>query len=131
MNIFESEFRKILKNVKAYDIKYIGRACYFKTNSIVTIKAEFVTSKAPDKYDSIKMSAITKENGIIDTNTFLFRDLVFDENSQSAHKGGEIPHIKDFMWCIEWAEESLNEKEYKKLSYALRNYADIFMPNRD
>ena len=68
MNFFEAQLKWMLGNRSEFEnAKYVGRACYVPLSNGTNIRAEFVTQGTYQKYEALKLSAINKADGQIDS----------------------------------------------------------------
>ena len=67
LNAMRSQLRILLGNREEFqNAKYIGRACYVPLENGTKIKAQFIISKISNQYDTLQMSAISTEEGVVD-----------------------------------------------------------------
>ena len=82
MNFFEQNLRKCTKEYE--DAKFIGSALYIPLGENNRLKLQFVTLGYADHYSGIRLTALDKNSGTIDSTTLKFKDIWGqEENKQS------------------------------------------------
>lgn len=129
MNFFQEQLSWMLGTQPAFkNAKYIGRACFVPLADGTRIKAEFVTRGTQQKYEALKLTAINKAEGQIDTTVLDFKDF-FAEQKESA-SGTVVPHIWIYREKAEWyGMPQYSEKE--ALAEAANDYIELFSPMQE
>lgn len=73
MNLFEEQLKKIFNNT---NIDCFGNSCYIDLNGDLYAKVEFVSYIYKPAYDSLKITIISKRNGIIDNIILVIADII-------------------------------------------------------
>ena len=77
MNDFQKLLHSVLDMTNSFwNARYIGRACYAQITNDLRIKAEFHNTLVGANYDSLKLTAISNRNGVIDTMILHFSDYL-------------------------------------------------------
>ena len=128
MNDFEKLLHGILNTSNSFwNARYIGRACYAPVTEDLRIKAEFYSTLVSQHYNSLKLTAISNKNGIIDSLTLYFSDY-FPENTKL-----KALDTKKYIWgdCnkFDWREKP-TPQEIFNLAQAADEYAIQFDPEQ-
>jgi len=128
MNQFERELQKLFdQGSNLIEVNYVGRVCYGKVNSNIRAKVEFVTCNVIDRYDGIRITLINKNDGEIDRNTLLFKDVLGHKQvSNPNFKDGIDPHLWSYGGNLEWYVYKPTEQDYRKLNSTINTYLGIF-----
>ena len=77
MNVYEKALRDLFgKSGELKDIKYTGRTCLARLDKDLRVKLQFVTTGTAGNYTAICASIINHTDGVVDKQTFRFRDMV-------------------------------------------------------
>lgn len=128
MNMFEHELRVLFGDNAAFeDTKFIGRACYAKISESVNLKLEFVTLGYADRYEGIKATMFNRNDGVIDSLTLRFEDLLGRKQVNNPNfRDGIIPYIWKDGLDVGWYVYRPNEADYNKIAKAVNDYAGLF-----
>ncbi len=128
MNQFVSELQKIFdQESKLTEINYVGRVCYGKLNNNIRAKIAFVTCGFTDHYEGIRITLINKNEGEIDRNTLLFKDVLGHKKvSNPNFKNGIDPYLWNYGGAVEWYVYKPTGEDYRKLADTINLYLGIF-----
>ncbi len=129
MNYFASQLKWMLGDQAEFkDAKYVGRACFVPLSNGTNIKAEFVTRGTHQKYEAIKLTAINKEDGQIDSTVLDFKDFCRSRPGSTA--GSYTPHIWTYNDKSEWYGSSPSFSEKQAIGEAANEYVSLFKPQQ-
>ena len=128
MNKFVSELQKIFnQGSNLTEVNYIGRVCYGKLNNNIRAKIAFVTCGIMDHYEGIHITLINKNDGEIDRNTLLFKDVLrHKEVSNPNFKNGIDPYLWHYNGTVDWYVYKPTEQDYRKLNSTINTYLSVF-----
>ena len=130
MNYFASQLKWMLGDQPEFqDAKYVGRTCFVPLSNGTNIKAEFVTRGTHQKYEAIKLTAINKEDGQIDSTVLDFKDFFRSRPGSTA--GTYTPHIWTYNEKSEWYGTSPSYSEKEAIGEAASEYVRLFTPELD
>jgi len=120
MNFFEQELRKMFGQGGA---QFVGRSCYMNLDSAVRAKIEFITHGTHEKYEGIKATVINRKDGVIDSATVLFEDLLGMKQTRNMPVA---PHIWQYGGKYEWYAYKPNATDYRMIAGEVSDYLDVF-----
>ena len=128
MNHFVRELQKMFDQESSLaEVQYIGRACYGKLNNNIRAKIEFVTCGVLDHYEGIRITLINKNDGEIDRNTLLFKDVLGHKQvSNPNFKNGIVPYLWNYGGTAEWYVYKPTGEDYRKLTETVNAYIGLF-----
>lgn len=126
MSFFTNELMKCTEGFE--NRKCIGNAMYIPLGENNRLKLFFTTLGYADHYEGISISAVDKNNGVIDRNTIKFADIWGKKQvSNPNFRNGITPYIwKDGM-DVDWYIYHPTPRDMEQLSEQISDYADLFM----
>ena len=128
MNDFEKLLHGILDTTNGFwNARYIGRACYAPITDDLRIKAELHSTLVSEHYNSLKLTAISNKNGVIDSLTLHFSDYL------SVDPKIRISNTRPYIWTNNGTTEwfgTLKPQELFALAQAADEYATQFDPEQ-
>lgn len=130
MNFFEAQLKWMLGNRSEFEnAKYVGRACYVPLSNGTNIRAEFVTQGTYQKYEALKLSAINKADGQIDSVLLKFEDFCASRPGSTA--GTYTPHIWTYNNKSEWYGSPPKYSEKESIADAACDYVRMYSPDQE
>lgn len=127
MNIYEKALRDLFgKNEELKDIKYTGRTCLARLDKDLRVKLQFVTTGTAGNYTAICASIINRTDGVVDKQTFRFRDMVPARSGSQAF-GLQYPYIWEYNGNPEWYGQPLSTKEKQLVRDSILDYVEMYM----
>ena len=127
MNVFEKSLRELFgKSEILSDIKYTGNTCIARLDKDLRVKLQFVTIGYADHYTAICASIINRTDGLVDKQTFCFRDMV-PARSKDATFGRDYPHIWVCDGKADWYGQPLSAVEQRLVRNEILNYVDMYL----
>ena len=127
MNIYEKALRDLFgKSEELKDIKYTGRTCLARLDKDLRVKLQFVTTGTAGNYTAICASIINRTDGVVDKQTFRFRDMVPARSGSQAF-GLQYPYIWEYNGNPEWYGQPLSAKEKQLLRDSILDYVEMYM----
>lgn len=127
MNVYEKALRDLFgKSEELKDIKYTGRTCLARLDKDLRVKLQFVTTGTAGNYTAICASIINRTDGVVDKQTFRFRDMV-PARSCSLAFGLQYPYIWEYNGNPEWYGQPLSTKEKQLVRDSILEYVEMYM----
>ncbi len=127
MNVYEKALRDLFgKSEELKDIKYTGRTCLARLDKDLRVKLQFVTTGTAGNYTAICASIINRTDGVVDKQTFRFRDMVPARSGSQAF-GLRYPYIWEYNGNPEWYGQPLSTKEKQLVRDSILDYVEMYM----
>lgn len=127
MNVYEKALRDLFgKSGDLKDIKYTGRTCLARLDKDLRVKLQFVTTGTAGNYTAICASIINRTDGVVDKQTFRFRDMVPARSGSQAF-GLQYPYIWEYNGNPEWYGQPLSIKEKQLVRDSILDYVEMYM----
>lgn len=127
MNVYEKALRDLFgKSEELKDIKYTGRTCLARLDKDLRVKLQFVTTGTAGNYTAICASIINRTDGVVDKQTFRFRDMVPARSGSQAF-GLQYPYIWEYNGNPEWYGQPLSTKEKQLVRDSILEYVEMYM----
>ena len=127
MNVYEKALRDLFgKSEELKDIKYTGRTCLARLDKDLRVKLQFVTTGTAGNYTAICASIINRTDGVVDKQTFRFRDMVPARSGSQAF-GLQYPYIWEYNGNPEWYGQPLSPKEKQLVRDSILDYVEMYM----
>ena len=77
-NFYERQLQRMFgeSEVLSADTVFAGKAMVSKISDDLRAKIEFVTARVSGQYEGLKLSIINKNEGLIDSQTFMFHEII-------------------------------------------------------
>ena len=127
MNVYEKALRDLFgKSEELKDIRYTGRTCLARLDKDLRVKLQFVTTGTVGNYTAICASIINRTDGVVDKQTFRFRDMVPARSGSQAF-GLQYPYIWEYNGNPEWYGQPLSTKEKQLVRDSILDYVEMYM----
>ena len=127
MNVYEKALRDLFgKSEELKDIKYTGRTCLAWLDKDLRVKLQFVTTGTAGNYTAICASIINRTDGVVDKQTFRFRDMVPARSGSQAF-GLQYPYIWEYNGNHEWYGQPLSTKEKQLVRDSILDYVEMYL----
>ncbi len=129
MNFYESEMRKMFgQSDLVTDKKFTGRTMLGKLDDGKLLKVQFISTHTHNHYDSILVSVIGKNEGVLDKETIRFSDVV---GMYSRGNGLEKiePHMWEYNGKPEWYTP-LSSAQKQEIASAVLDYAEMYQDSK-
>ena len=126
MNFFEHNLKKC---TEIYDnAKFVGRVAYILLGENNRLKLQFVTLGYSDHYEGIRLTALDKNSGTIDSMTVRFKDVWGTKKTNNPNfKNGIVPYVWVCDGKAEWYAYQPTPRDFELLSEQIDSYAELFM----
>lgn len=126
MSFFTNELMKCTEGFEGR--KCIGNAMYIPLGENNRLKIFFTTLGYADHYEALSISAVDKNNGVIDKNTIKFADIWGKRQvSNPNFKDGITPYIWKYGNDVSWYVYTPTPRDIELLAEQISNYAELFM----
>ena len=127
MNVFEKSLRELFdKSQLLQDPKYTGRTCLARLDKDLRVKLSFVENGVAGEYTAIRASIINRTDGVVDKQTFRFRDMV-PARSKETLFGRDYPYIWICDGKAEWYGQPLSQKEQRLVRDGILDYVEMYL----
>ena len=127
MNVYEKTLRDLFGKSKILsDIKYTGKTCLARLDRDLRVKLQFVTTDRADHYTAICASIINRTDGLVDKQTFRFRDMV-PARSKDTTFGRDYPHIWVCDGKADWYGPPLSAVERRLVQNEILDYVEMYL----
>lgn len=126
MSFFTNELMKCTEGFEGRTC--IGNAMYIPLGENNRLKLFFTTLGYADNYEAISISAVDKNNGVIDKNTIKFSDIWGKKQvSNPNFKDGITPYIWKYGNDVSWYVYTPTPRDMELLAEQISDYAELFM----
>ncbi len=81
-----------------------------------------------DHYAGIRLTALDKNSGTIDSTTLKFKDIWGKKKINNPNfRDGLVPYAWAYNGVIEWYGYQSTPRDFEQLSEQINNYAELFM----
>lgn len=126
MSFFTEELKKCTEGFKGR--KCIGNAMYIPLGGNNRLKIFFTTLGYADHYEALSISAVDKNNGVIDKTTIKFADIWGKRQvSNPNFKDGITPYVWKYGNDVNWYVYTPTLCDMELLAEQISDYAELFM----
>lgn len=126
MNTFEKELCKLFSSYDGLaNTTFVGSACYGDLGGDLRAKICFAINGIAHQYSSLKISVINRTEGMVDSITLRFSDLLGTKRMPGS---GSIiwPHLWQNDGEIKWYGYTPSPADYAVIRNAAASYLDVF-----
>ena len=123
-NFYERQLQRMFGNseVLSADTVFAGKAMVSKISDDLRAKVEFVTARVSGQYEGLKLSIINKNEGLIDSQTFMFHEIIGLKGASRDRK----PHIWDDNGKAAWFGYEPTPSEFEDIASKVEDYVDMY-----
>jgi len=128
---FENELKKVFGNDDLLkNTKYIGRVCFGELGGDMRLRAEFVTLGISSHYEALKLSAINRKDGVVDSIIVRFSELWGKKLTQNPNfPNGLYPHLWHSDNKLEWYVYQPSASDFDLLKSTVKDYMSLYITN--
>jgi hypothetical protein len=130
MRFFAGELRKIIgadAESPMFDARFPGRVCIGRLSRLMIAKLEFAEQGTRGKYEAIKATVINRYEGAIDSNEFLFADMLGRKDAGNPNfTSGIIPYVWENEGKAEWHIYEPTDADYRMIAVNVNIYLEAF-----
>ena len=121
MTYFEHELKEIFGESENFsaDTIFSGKSMITDIGGDLRAKVQFISTGIANHYNGLRLSIINRQQGEIDCEVFLFRDII-------GLKNGYDPHIWDDSGNAEWYSFHPTMQEYEKIQSKVEEYIVMY-----
>lgn len=119
-NFYERQLKRMFSDLdtESGDTVFAGKAMLSKISDDLRAKVEFVTGRVAGQYEGLKLSIINKNEGVIDTQTFMFHEIIGLKGAARDRK----PHIWDDNGKVAWFGYEPTPSEFEDIASKVEDY---------
>lgn len=120
MNFYEQQLKSMFPELdtKSGDTVFAGKAMLSVISDDLRAKVEFVTGRVAGQYEGLRLSIINKNEGVIDSQSFMFHEIIGMKGSARDRK----PHVWDDNGKADWFGYTPTEAELTKIGAKVEDY---------
>ena len=124
MNFYERQLRRMFSDIAedSTDTVFAGKAMLSKISDDLRAKVEFVTGRVAGQYEGLKLSIINKNEGLIDSQTFMFHEIIGLKGAARDRK----PHIWDDNGKAAWFGYEPTPSEFENIASKVEDYVEMY-----
>lgn len=124
MNFYEKQLQRMFgeSELLPADTVFAGKAMLAKISNELRAKVEFVTARVSGQYEGLKLSIINKNQGLIDSQTFMFHEIIGLKGTARDRK----PHIWDDNGKASWFGYEPTATELEAIASKVENYIEMY-----
>ncbi len=126
MTFFEKELSRCTQQFDCR--KFIGNAMYIPLGDSNRLKVEFKTLGVHEKYEGVKLTALDKTSGTIDSTIIRFDELWGNRPvpNNPNFKDGIVPYVWKYSGKYEWYAYQPTDYDMQLLSEQIEDYSIMF-----
>lgn len=125
MDFYEKEMRNMFGNTGSIKDKvFVGKTMIAKLDNEKLLKLEFTNSRVAGKYDSITLSVINRNEGVIDKQRINFSEVIGKYNMGNGLDPVD-PHMWEYNGKPEWYTQISNPQK-AEIADKVLEYAEMF-----
>ena len=125
MDFFEKEMRQMFEHTRSInDQVFVGKTMIAKLDNEKLLKLEFTNSRVAGKYDSITLSVINRNEGVIDKQRINFSEVIGKYNMGNGLDPVD-PHMWEYNGKPEWYTQISNPQK-AEIADKVLEYAEMF-----
>lgn len=123
IDFFESEMQKLCISIPYLQSPtFMGKTMLAKLDDDLRVKISFVTCGVYERYEALQVRIINRTEGEVDSQRFMFRDLL---------SRGRTLAIEDYGSGPTWGLNKPLQSDYTKIIAALHNYIAMYAPKME
>ena len=123
-NFYERQLKRMFSDLDAdsTDTVFAGKAMLSKISDDLRAKVEFVTGRMASQYEGLKLSIISKNEGIIDSQTFMFHEIIGLKGASRDRR----PHVWDDNGKAAWFGYEPTSAELETIGAKVEDYISMY-----
>lgn len=123
-NFYERQLKRMFSDIgsQSADTVYAGKAMLSKISDDLRAKVEFVTGRMASQYEGLKLSIIHKNEGIIDSQSFMFHEIIGLKGVARDHR----PHVWDDNGKAAWFGYEPTTAELETIGSKVEDYISMY-----
>lgn len=123
-NFYERQLKRMFSGIgsQSADTVYAGKAMLSKISDDLRAKVEFVTGRMASQYEGLKLSIIHKNEGIIDSQIFMFHEIIGLKGVARDRR----PHVWDDNGKAVWFGYEPTTAELETIGSKVEDYISMY-----
>ena len=123
MNFYEKQLKRMFPDFdrQSGDTIFAGKAMLSIISDDLRAKVEFITTRVAGQYEGLRLSIINKHDGVIDSQAFMFHEIV----GLKGPKKDQKPHVWDDNGKPDWFVYEPTTEELEQIGSKVEDY--VFM----
>ena len=123
-NFYERQLQRMFSDIgsQSTDTVFAGKAMLSKISDDLRAKVEFVTGRMASQYEGLKLSIIHKNEGIIDSQSFMFHEIIGLKGAARDRR----PHVWDDNGKAEWFGYEPTTTELETIGSKVEDYISMY-----
>ena len=123
-NFYERQLKRMFSDIgsQSTDTVFAGKAMLSKISDDLRAKVEFVTGRMASQYEGLKLSIISKNEGIIDSQTFMFHEIIGLKGASRDRK----PHVWDDNGKAAWFGYEPTTTDLETIGAKVEDYIGMY-----
>lgn len=124
VNFYERQLKRMFGDydVLTADTVFAGKAMVSRIGADIRAKVEFVTARVSGQYEGLKLSIINTKEGLIDSQTFMFHEIIGLKGAARDRK----PHIWDDNGKASWFGYEPTPSEFENIALKIKDYIEMY-----
>ena len=123
-NFYERQLKRMFSAIgsQSVDTVFAGKAMLSKISDDLRAKVEFVTGRMASQYEGLKLSIIHKNEGIIDSQSFMFHEIIGLKGAARDRR----PHVWDDNGKAAWFGYEPTTAELETIGSKVEDYISMY-----
>lgn len=123
-NFYERQLKRMFSDIgsQSTDTVFAGKAMLSKISDDLRAKVEFVTGRMASQYEGLKLSIIHKNEGIIDSQSFMFHEIIGLKGAARDRR----PHVWDDNGNAAWFGYEPTTTELETIGSKVEDYISMY-----
>lgn len=124
MNFYEKQLKRMFPDfdTQSGDTIFAGKAMLSIINDDLRAKVEFITTRVAGQYEGLRLSIINKHDGVIDSQAFMFHEIV----GLKGPKKDQKPHVWDDNGKPDWFVYEPTTEELEQIGSKVEDYVLMY-----
>ena len=125
MNFYEQQLKRMFPELdtQSGDTVFAGKSMLTIIGDNLRAKVEFITGRVAGQYEGLRLSIINKNEGVIDSQSFMFYEIIGMKGSARDRK----PHVWDDHGKADWFGYEPTEAELTKIGSKVEDYIWMYV----
>ena len=124
MNFYEKQLKRIFPDfdTQSGDTIFAGKSMLSVISDDLRAKVEFMTGRVAGQYEGLLLSIINKNEGIIDSQSFMFYEII----GMKGPKKDQKPHVWDDNGKPDWFVYEPTDDELESIGSKVEEYVWMY-----
>ena len=124
MNFYEKQLKRMFPDfdTQSGDTIFAGKAMLSIISDDLRAKVEFITTRVAGQYEGLRLSIINKHDGVIDSQAFMFHEIV----GLKGPKKDQKPHVWDDNGKPDWFVYEPTTEELEQIGSKVEAYVLMY-----